>query len=467
FLVFRRDTFESLDGFDEDYAPAYYEESDFCLRLKQRGLKIIYEPRAELTHYEFASTGGMSKATSLQAEHRKILCQKHGETLARQYENTPANILKARTANRLANVLVLDDRVPHPYLGAGYPRCERILGELAAIPVNVTFYPVLTTDDSWEEVYNTLPHSIEVMIGKNRPALPEFLKDRCDFYDYVIVSRAHNMTAFNGAVDKIPEFAHGTTIIYDAEAIIAPRDIMMRELAGENVSATEKEKLIAAELAEARRANAIIAVSEKEAASFLQHGYERVAVLGHTLKITPPKNTFSPRRDILFVGALRDDHSPNVDSLNWFIRRVMPLIHREIPDARLQVVGHRDAPSLMGDIHPSVTFLGHMKSLDEIFESSRLFIAPTRYAAGIPHKVHEAASRGLPSVVTTLLADQLGWQHGQELLAADSAEAFAENCLRLYRDEALWQQLQQNGLQAAARDCSEKIFRKVLHGLIN
>ena len=36
FLLFRRSSFEALDGFDLDYAPAYYEESDFCIRFRNR-----------------------------------------------------------------------------------------------------------------------------------------------------------------------------------------------------------------------------------------------------------------------------------------------------------------------------------------------------------------------------------------------------------------------------------------------
>ena len=67
------------------------------------------------------------------------------------------------------------------------------------------------------------------------------------------------------------------------------------------------------------------------------------------------------------------------------------------------------------------------------YDACRIFIAPTRFAAGIPYKVHEAAANGLPSVVTPLLAGQLTWSHDSELLVAESAEQFAEQCLRLYR----------------------------------
>ena len=44
FLLFRNSSFKALNGFDLDYAPAYYEESDFCIRLQKQGLRIVYVP---------------------------------------------------------------------------------------------------------------------------------------------------------------------------------------------------------------------------------------------------------------------------------------------------------------------------------------------------------------------------------------------------------------------------------------
>ncbi|MEC8454761.1 MAG: glycosyl transferase, partial [Pseudomonadota bacterium] len=74
----------------------------------------------------------------------------------------------------------------------------------------------------------------------------------------------------------------------------------------------------------------------------------------------------------------------------------------------------------------------------------------------------EAAANGLPSVVTPLLAGQLNWSHDSELLVAESGEQFAEQCLRLYRSPELWAKLQEGGLRAAGRDCSEEKFSQAI-----
>ena len=55
--------------------------------------------------------------------------------------------------------------------------------------------------------------------------------------------------------------------------------------------------------------------------------------------------------------------------------------------------------------------------------------------------------QSLPIVASTLVASQLGWQHGHEILAADDPQQFAEHCQRLCDDPVLWQTLRQNALQ--------------------
>ena len=146
---------------------------------------------------------------------------------------------------------------------------------------------------------------------------------------------------------------------------------------------------------------------------------------------------------------------------------VFPLIERAIPDIRLNVVGDNSASSLATIGKDNIHFTGRLDSIEEMYNSCRVFIAPTRFAAGIPHKIHEAAAKGLPSVTTALLAKQLGWQDGRELLVGDTAEEYAAQCIKLYRNETLWQDVRDAGLTAIAEDCSQETFRENLAGLFS
>lgn len=462
FLMIPTQLFHQMGGFDEDYAPAYYEESDFCIRLHKHGLQVIYEPEAVITHFEFASSGGFNKASELQTSHRAILVAKHGDYLAGKAEPVAGSQLHTRSVNEGLKVLFIDDCVPHASLGSGYPRCREMIHVLAEAGVNLTFYPYQFPADNWEAVYHTLPRSVEVMLTQGRDGLPAHLQERIGYYDVIIVSRIHNMQLFQSCISANPALLGKARLIYDAEAVTAPREIRYRELLGEHIDDAEKYQLLHREIAAAELADTVLCVTDREAAMYHEHGFARTRVLGHSLTPVAAEPRLAHRRNLLFVGALRDENSPNVDSLHWFVGKVLPSLKSAVPGLRLDVVGDNSARSLREIVDPAVSFHGRQPQLSPFYEDNRVFVAPTRFAAGIPHKVHEAAAQGLPCVVTPVLAEQLGWKHEQEVLVADHAEEFSVACRRLLQDDDLWLRLRKNALARVSAECSPQAFRRSL-----
>jgi GT2 family glycosyltransferase len=55
-LLVRRSAWDAVDGLDERYFPAYFEDADLCLTLRRHHYRVVYEPRARLTHLEGQST---------------------------------------------------------------------------------------------------------------------------------------------------------------------------------------------------------------------------------------------------------------------------------------------------------------------------------------------------------------------------------------------------------------------------
>ena len=464
FLLTPRELFVEMEMFDLDFAPAYYEESDFCLRLAKRNYRVVYEPKSVLTHYEFASSGGYDQAAQLQTDHKKIILEKHSDLLA---QKTKRSSLESRSVLRGKKVLLIDDRVPHAGLGSGYPRCKEIATLLADGGFNLTFYPLTKPDENWQDVYATLPANVEVMLGRGINGLENFLFERMGYFDTIIISRDHNMRFFLRAIIARQELIEGVKIVYDAEAVAAPRGVLRRELLGEHVSEVEKNKLLKNEVSLAMGADSVITVSDKEALYYHSHGYEATTVLGHSLNLKPTPSNFSQRQNILFFGALRENDSPNVDSLMWFCSDIFPTLMKKNRGLRLVVVGDSSA-TLLGTLKSkNIDFLGRVEDLSDVYNQARIFVAPTRFAAGIPHKIHEAASRGVPTVATNLLTSQLGWSHGEELLSADNAEDFILQCDRLLNEKDLWVNVQTKALAAVERDCSADEFKRKLFSVVN
>lgn len=55
-FALRRETFETVLGFDLRYEPAYYEDSDLCMKIHQLGLQVVYCPHSTVIHHENATS---------------------------------------------------------------------------------------------------------------------------------------------------------------------------------------------------------------------------------------------------------------------------------------------------------------------------------------------------------------------------------------------------------------------------
>jgi len=62
-MLMRRELFEELGGFDENYLVAGYEDIDLCLKADVAKYKIIYCPTAEVLHHEKVTQNKISPAT--------------------------------------------------------------------------------------------------------------------------------------------------------------------------------------------------------------------------------------------------------------------------------------------------------------------------------------------------------------------------------------------------------------------
>ena len=77
-LLFSASVFERIGGFDERYF-VYFEDTDFFIRMKRAGLRLLYDPRITLAHKVSLSTGGEQSPFSIRHYQRNqiYLLRKH------------------------------------------------------------------------------------------------------------------------------------------------------------------------------------------------------------------------------------------------------------------------------------------------------------------------------------------------------------------------------------------------------
>ncbi len=464
FLLTRREIFERFSGFDEEFAPAYYEETDFCVRLKKNGYGIVYNPNVVVRHFEFGSSTSSAAAIALQAANQVKFRRRHDDFLRMKFASSEANISRARfSESRNPNILVIDDQVPFDHLGSGFPRARELLNALAAQGARVNFWPMRNFEGNWAEIRSVLSNRIEVTVDDDR-SFSDHIRKRWNSLDAIWISRPHNMARFLDECLDLLKLPERPFLIYDAEALFFEREKLKAGIMG-----TEPDRdAEATEVGLLEIADAICVVSPLEARIVAQRIDRPIAVLGTSVEPLISAAGFDERSEILFVGPLYEDGTPNTDSVYWFCSEILPAVRRLLgTDIRLTVVGRCQAPALERFKAEYLTVVGEVEDLGPYFDRARVFVGPTRFAAGISLKLIESARRGVPIVSTDLLARQLGWTDGVELLSADDAETFARNVARVFSDASVWAALRDAAAERVERDYSSAQFASVIAGLLD
>jgi O-antigen biosynthesis protein len=357
-------------------------------------------------------------------------------------------------------ILLVEDRVPYPSYGAGYPRSYEMLNVLLDNGYRVTVFPTIFQELNQEFGEELRKKEVEVVCRKGAfdLAYAAFLRKHRAPFDIIIISRPHNMRAVYRTTKRLCPKAR---IIYDAEAVFSIREIQELEIRkGYKVNERIRQKLLRYEIDLIRKGDMVFAVSNADKDMFYGEGAKKVIVVSHSIVPVFSKTPFNSRNNLLFVGQI-GRRSPNEDSLLYFINDILPLIQKSIK-TELFIVGEMLSDLILQISSPSIKITGRVPDVTPFYENCKVFIAPTRFASGIPLKVVEAAAHGIPAVVTPLIASQLQWNRDSEVLVGDTPKMFAEKCIQLLSNEKLWDTIRRNAFNRAAHDYGRDSFEKTL-----
>lgn len=219
------------------------------------------------------------------------------------------------------------------------------------------------------------------------------------------------------------------------------------------------------ELANARAADRVIAITEDERARLLQEipGLD-VRVLPNIHAVAEQAAGPDGRRDLFFIGGFQ--HQPNVDAMQYFAKEILPLVRAELPDVKLRIVGSNMPDSVRALASRAIEAVGYAAEVETYFAQARVFIAPLRHGAGMKGKIGHSLSQGLPVVTTRIGAEGMGLTDGSEALIADDPHEFADAVIRLYQDEALWSRLSLAGLELMREHYSKAVVARRLSSLL-
>jgi glycosyltransferase involved in cell wall biosynthesis len=143
---------------------------------------------------------------------------------------------------------------------------------------------------------------------------------------------------------------------------------------------------------------------------------------------------------VLFVGTFK--WLPNIEAVEEIVKKIWPLILKQLPNARLKIVGFSPTDKIKAyAAEPSIEVLGAIDDIRDAFATAHMLLAPIRSGKGTRYKVLEAMITGTPVVATTLAAEGLDLKSGRDVLIADSSGVLADASVRLLKDKSLQEKL--------------------------
>lgn len=434
-LCIRRDVWTQVSGFNEDYAPAYFEDTDIAFRVREAGYSTLYTPSSEVFHFEGLTHG---RDINVGVKQNQVVNQ---AKFARQWVDAVQhngheaieNLQKEKDRNIQKRVLVLDFTVPSPNEEAGAYAAVQEIRLMQSLGCKVTFadYRFLHMGELTTELQKM---GVEVLHAPFYTSVEQMLTQRLPEMDAVYITRYYVAQKF---VDRIKSINPALPILFNNADLHFLRELRAAQTEQQKAKALETRDQ---ELEICKKVDAVLCYNAVEHAVISSHITEKLNyhVTPWVLNEKTKGPEFSQRHGISFLGGF--GHKPNIDSVIYLAEKVMPLLLSERPDIKLNVYGSKMPPELNELACENINIVGFAANLDDVFHQHKVFVAPLLSGAGIKGKVLEAMAYNLPCVLTDIAAEATGLSNQISCSIANTPETTVEKIIELYDDEKLWNQ---------------------------
>ena len=139
---------------------------------------------------------------------------------------------------------------------------------------------------------------------------------------------------------------------------------------------------------------------------------------------------------VLFVGTFK--WLPNIDAVEFLVSQIWPGIKKQIPSAKLWIVGHSPTSKVRALAGRSgITVSDNIKDIRTAYGGAHVLLAPIRSGKGTRYKILEAMATDTPVVTTKLGAEGLNIASGKHFLIADTASELTKQTIELLNNQTL------------------------------
>lgn len=154
------------------------------------------------------------------------------------------------------------------------------------------------------------------------------------------------------------------------------------------------------------------------------------------------KEEVSPPR-VLYVGNFT--WLQNIEAVEDLVNKVWPKIKKEVTEAKLWIVGMHMTGYIKNLMSKDIEVTEGIPDIRDAYRKSTVLVTPIRGPGGTRLKILEAMASALPVVTTTVGAEGLGVENGQEALITDNLEDLVKSAVRVLRNSKLAKELGDTG----------------------
>ncbi|MBU1101710.1 MAG: glycosyltransferase [Bacteroidetes bacterium] len=478
-LMVRKNILTTLGGFDTQYAPAYYEDTDLCFSARKLGYKVYYSHFSKVVHHEGITSGTDTSSgfKKYQLINKPKFEEKWKNELKQQADMTTANIFLTSNRRKGKRILIVDDIPPFPDRSSGALRHYHILKQMIELGYNVTYVHLMGKNfvdkpslnyfaefemqgveflwfkyESWWK-FKDSHESISM-----REDLLKGLELENRQFDLIYIAFWFIAEHF---IDIIRKMTPDTMVLIDTVDIHYLREKRQAEISKIKAVFLQAEDTKKRELEVYKKADMIVTVTEDDRKEIKKYISKKpIFLLPNVHEIVKVNIPFSERNGLLFVGNF--NHNPNADAVLYFIREIYPIILKKIPSIIFYIVGNNPPEEIKRLNSKNIIVTGWVPEIKPYLDKCRVSVVPLRFGAGMKGKVGETLSNGVPMVSTSIGAEGIGIENNVHSFITDESKEFAEFTVKLYQDETIWSQFSKNGKKLIDSNYScENIRRKI------
>jgi GT2 family glycosyltransferase len=447
-ILIKRSFWEEVGGFDEQFSPAYYEDTDLAMTAWNLGYKVIYEPNSWVIHKEGASNGTSlnSGIKKYQIKNRHKFQTKWKSQLTYHWAEEIPRLEYKRDSKGI--IVLIDRQLPAGTRDSGSVRTILLCKSIR----DLGFHVVLGALDSSTSMYDVKTlRNLGVEVHESIDTLFTSLKERVTRIRGYWLIREFVISQLLESIENI-----NTDAIFIGDLL----DLDYR------LDTKGKIEISSTQVNIAKQVDKCVLVSEYELDILRENtGLNNLVSLWKYF-VPKPLDKFNEQEGILFVGGFR--HLPNISGLEWFTNNVVPRLMKLGVKEPIYAVGsglNQDEAKFFESM--GVTLLGEVEDLQTLYDRTKLVVVPLIEGRGKKGKLAEALSNGCAVITTTVGAESFNLVNGVDAIISDSPDVWASEIVNIIKDDYYRKNLESNALKYASLNLSEASFLETLSKILN